>query len=47
VEQGVDAREIEISVLGNDDPIASVAGEIVPSRESTITQPSTWTMIRG
>src|SRR6266853_2838363 len=33
VEQGVDAREIEISVLGNDDPIASVAGEIVPSRE--------------
>lgn len=30
VEQGVDAREIELSVLGNDDPIASVAGEIVP-----------------
>lgn len=30
VEQGVDAREIEMSVLGNDDPIASVAGEIVP-----------------
>lgn len=33
IEQGVDARELEISVLGNDDPIASVAGEIVPSRE--------------
>jgi D-alanine-D-alanine ligase len=33
VEQGVDARELEISVLGNDEPIASVAGEIVPSRE--------------
>jgi D-alanine-D-alanine ligase len=33
VEQGVDAREIEISVLGNDDPIASVPGEIIPSRE--------------
>jgi D-alanine-D-alanine ligase len=27
------AREIEVSVLGNDDPIASVPGEIVPSRE--------------
>src|SRR5439155_24907357 len=29
----VDAREIEVSVLGNDDPIASVPGEILPSRE--------------
>ena len=27
------AREIEVAVLGNDDPEASVAGEIVPSRE--------------
>ena len=27
------AREIEVSVLGNDDPIASVAGEVIPSRE--------------
>jgi D-alanine-D-alanine ligase len=33
VEQGIDAREIEISVLGNDDPIASIPGEIIPSRE--------------
>jgi D-alanine-D-alanine ligase len=33
VEQGVDAREIEVSVLGNDDPQASVPGEIVPSNE--------------
>jgi D-alanine-D-alanine ligase len=33
VEQGIEAREIECSVLGNDDPIASIAGEIVPSRE--------------
>jgi D-alanine-D-alanine ligase len=33
VEQGVDAREIEISVLGNDSPLASVPGEILPSRE--------------
>jgi len=29
VEQGVDAREIEVSVLGNDQPVASVPGEIV------------------
>ncbi len=28
-----EAREIEISVLGNDDPIASLPGEIIPSRE--------------
>ncbi|MBM2841369.1 MAG: D-alanine--D-alanine ligase [Bacteroidetes bacterium] len=34
VEQGVkNAREIECSVLGNDDPIASVPGEIIPSNE--------------
>jgi D-alanine-D-alanine ligase len=28
-----DAREIECAVIGNDDPLASVAGEIIPSRE--------------
>ena len=28
-----DAREIECGVLGNDDPQASVAGEVIPSRE--------------
>jgi D-alanine-D-alanine ligase len=33
VEQGVEAREIEVSVLGNDEPIASIPGEIIPSRE--------------
>jgi D-alanine-D-alanine ligase len=33
VEQGLDAREIEVSVLGNDDPVASVPGEIIPSRD--------------
>lgn len=33
VEEYIDAREIECSVLGNDDPIASVLGEIIPSRE--------------
>ncbi|MGA2902065.1 MAG: D-alanine--D-alanine ligase family protein [Candidatus Acidiferrales bacterium] len=38
IEQGVGgkknkAREIEASVLGNDDPVASVPGEIVPGKE--------------
>jgi D-alanine-D-alanine ligase len=33
VEQGINAREIEVSVLGNEEPQASVAGEIVPSNE--------------
>jgi D-alanine-D-alanine ligase len=33
VERGVDAREIEVAVLGNDDPQASVPGEVLPSRE--------------
>jgi len=34
VEQGfADARELECAVLGNDDPQASVVGEVVPSHE--------------
>jgi D-alanine-D-alanine ligase len=33
VERGVDARELEISVLGNDQPRASLPGEIVAARE--------------
>jgi D-alanine-D-alanine ligase len=33
IERGVNAREIEVSVLGNDDPQASVVGEVIPSRE--------------
>jgi D-alanine-D-alanine ligase len=34
VEHGVaNVREIEVSILGNDDPRASVPGEILPSRE--------------
>jgi D-alanine-D-alanine ligase len=34
VEQGVrNAREIEVSVLGNEEPRASVCGEVLPSRE--------------
>ena len=34
VEEGVhDARELEVSVLGNDEPRASVVGEVVPANE--------------
>jgi D-alanine-D-alanine ligase len=33
VEPGVDARELEVSVLGNADPLASVVGEVVPVNE--------------
>jgi D-alanine-D-alanine ligase len=34
VEKGVaNVREIEVSVLGNEDPRASVPGEVLPSRE--------------
>src|ERR1051325_2529484 len=34
IQKGIkNAREIEVSVLGNDDPVASVPGEILPSRE--------------
>lgn len=33
VEEAVDCREVECSVLGNDDPEVSVPGEIIPCRE--------------
>jgi len=33
VEAAIDARELECSVLGNDEPEASAVGEIVPKRE--------------
>jgi D-alanine-D-alanine ligase len=33
VERAINGREIELSVLGNDDPKASVPGEIIPHRE--------------
>ena len=32
IEKAIDARELEISVLGNDEPIASIVGEVVPQR---------------
>ncbi|MBL8092290.1 MAG: D-alanine--D-alanine ligase, partial [Anaerolineales bacterium] len=34
IERGVgNVREVEVSVLGNEEPIASVCGEVLPSRE--------------
>jgi D-alanine-D-alanine ligase len=33
VEAAVNAREVECSVLGNDEPIASIPGEVVPCNE--------------
>lgn len=33
IERGVDARELECSVLGNDDPEASCVGEVIPGGE--------------
>jgi D-alanine-D-alanine ligase len=33
IEKGIPAREIEVSVLGNDKPVASVPGEIIPSAD--------------
>jgi D-alanine-D-alanine ligase len=30
IEQGIPAREIEVSVLGNENPIASIPGEVIP-----------------
>ena len=33
VEEGIDAREIECAVLGNEEPRASIPGEIVPGHE--------------
>jgi D-alanine-D-alanine ligase len=33
VEPGINARELECGVLGNEEPIASIVGEIVPNRE--------------
>jgi D-alanine-D-alanine ligase len=33
IEENIEGREIECSVLGNDDPIASVPGEILPQHD--------------
>jgi D-alanine-D-alanine ligase len=33
VERGVDGREVEVAVLGNDEPVASLPGEIIPNAD--------------
>jgi D-alanine-D-alanine ligase len=33
VERGVNGREIEVSVLGNDNPQASIPGEVIPAAD--------------
>ncbi|MCY6355508.1 D-alanine--D-alanine ligase family protein [Clostridium sp. ZS2-4] len=33
VEESINAREIEVAVLGNDEPVAAVPGEIIPANE--------------
>src|SRR5229473_3342875 len=33
IERGIDCREVECGVLGNDEPIASVVGEVISSNE--------------
>jgi len=33
VERGINAREIEVSVMGNEEPVASIPGEVIPSDE--------------
>ncbi len=33
IEKGIDARELECAILGNEDPEASAVGEVIPSRE--------------
>lgn len=33
VEKAINAREVEVAVLGNDEPIAAIPGEIIPANE--------------
>ena len=33
LEQGINAREIEVAVLGNEDVKSSIAGEIIPAKD--------------
>ncbi len=33
VEQGINVREVEVAVLGNDEPEASICGEVIPANE--------------
>ena len=40
IEENIDAREIEVAVLGNDEPIASVVGKSCLRTNSMITKPN-------
>ncbi|HVY24189.1 MAG TPA: D-alanine--D-alanine ligase family protein [Steroidobacteraceae bacterium] len=33
IEKAIDARELEVAILGNDDPSASIVGEVIPRKE--------------
>jgi D-alanine-D-alanine ligase len=33
IEKGINCRELECAILGNDEPLASVVGEVIPSNE--------------
>jgi D-alanine-D-alanine ligase len=33
IEKGIECREIECAVLGNENPVASILGEVIPSHE--------------
>jgi len=33
IEEFINGREVECAVLGNDDPVASTVGEIIPGNE--------------
>ena len=33
VEENINGQEVEVAILGNDEPIASVVGEIIPAAE--------------
>src|SRR5205814_3832190 len=33
VEKAIVCRELEVAILGNDEPLASVVGEVIPSNE--------------
>ncbi|GJM76162.1 hypothetical protein HMSSN036_83780 [Paenibacillus macerans] len=46
VEEFVDAREVEVGVLGNDEPLPSVPGESSLPVNTTITKPNIWTANR-
>jgi len=45
IEEFINGREVECAVLGNDDPVASTVGEIIPGNEFTTTRQNTLTIL--